>query len=324
MDNFFKELPKGLSENELERFVRHVVEDLGGWEKNVERVRALVVEAGEQKVTREYFEQLDKLGLKLPNRVMGQIKENVRKAEQNNLLDYFRTALEKNVSLEQIQSEAQQKLEQVTTSADYFKAVHLDVLRYVLKDRRFKTQFETHSSNGSLNPHYRAQQEAKMFNYDKSEEKGKMVRPNYGYMSDNEHGLVGSFSETHVSSNVGNYGRIHVKFKKEQVKNRTTVTFNDSLGTADEKPPTPSIKPHFTGIEQRYSGNKVEHASKPGDWGSSYLEVQYHWPLKTELIDSIHISEKNSLSKEEMREVEELVRGYNQQYPDKKINVVVY
>ena len=153
---------------------------------------------------------------------------------------------------------------------------------------------------------------------------GKTVRPNYGYMSDNEHGLVGSFSETHVSSNVGNYGRIHVKFKKEKVKDRTTVTFNDSLGTADEKPPTPSIKPHFTGIGQGYSGSKVEHASKPGYWGSSYLEVQYHWPLKTELIDSIHISEKNSLSKEEMREVEELVREYNQQYPDKKINVVTY
>lgn len=324
LDLFFKELPKGLSEDELERFVRHVVEDLGGWEKNVERVRALVVEAGEQKVTNEYLEQLDNIGLKLPNRVMGKIKENVKKAEQRSLLDYFRSALEKNTTLEQIQREAQQRLEQVTTQADYFKAVHLDVLKNVLKDRRFKTQFETHSSNGTLNPHYRAQQEAKMFNYASDEEKGKRVRPNYGYMSDNEHGIVGSFSESHVSSNVGNYGRIHVKFKKEQVTNRTTITFNDSLGRADEIPPTPSTKPHFTGLEQRYNAGKIEHASKPGDWGSSYLEVQYHWPLRTSLIESIHISEKNSLSKEEMREVEEMVRDYNEQNPNDKIKVIAY
>lgn len=324
LDLFFKELPKGLSEDELERFVRHVVEDLGGWEKNVERVRALVVEAGEQKVTNEYLEQLDNIGLKLPNRVMGKIKENVKKAEQRSLLDYFRSALEKNTTLEQIQREVQQRLEQVTTQADYFKAVHLDVLKNVLKDRRFKTQFETHSSNGTLNPHYRAQQEAKMFNYASDEEKGKRVRPNYGYMSDNEHGIVGSFSESHVSSNVGNYGRIHVKFKKEQVTNRTTITFNDSLGRADEIPPTPSTKPHFTGLEQRYNAGKIEHASKPGDWGSSYLEVQYHWPLRTSLIESIHISEKNSLSKEEMREVEEMVRDYNEQNPNDKIKVIAY
>lgn len=324
LDSFFKELPKGLSEDELERFVRHVVEDLGGWEKNVERVRALVVEAGEQKMTNEYLEQLDNIGLKLPNRVMGRIKENVKKAEQRNLLGYFRSALEKNTTLEQVQREAQQRLEQVTTKADYFKAVHLDVLKNVLKDRRFKTQFETHSSNGTLNPHYRAQQEAKMFNYVSDEEKGKRVRPNYGYMSDNENGIVGSFSSSHVSSNVGNYGRIHVKFKKEQVTNRTTVTFNDSLGRADETPPTPSIKPHFTGLEQRYNAGKIEHASSPGDWGSSYLEVQYHWPLRTSLIESIHISEKNSMTKEEMREVEEMVRDYNEQNPNDKIKVITY
>jgi hypothetical protein len=323
-DSFFKELPSSLFGNGLEKFVRHVAGDLGGWGKNAERVRALVVEAGEQKVTNEYLEQLDNIGLKLPNRVMEKIKENVKKAEQKNLFDYFGDALEKNTTLEQVQREAQQKMEQATTKADYFKAVHVDVLRNILKDRRFKTQFETHSSGGTLDPSYRAQEEAKMFNYVNDEKKGNTVRPNYGYMSDNENGIVGSFSESSVSSNVGNYGYIHVKFKKDQVENRTTVTFDDSLGSADKMPPTPSIKPHFTSLKQRHNINNIEHASKPNDWGSSYLEVQYHWPLRTSLIESVHISRKNRLSEEEMSEVKEMVRDYNEQNSNDKIKIVVY
>lgn len=316
---------QGLSTNELERFVNHVEEDLGGWEKNTERVRALVAESGEQKVTREYLEQLDGLDLKLPTRVKGKIKENIKKAERSSLLDYFRLALANNQTLEQAQREIQQKMEQVTANSDYFKAVHLDVLQHILKDRRFKTQFETHSSNGSLDPSFRARQEEKMFNYVGNKDKNKRVRPNYGYMSDNKNGIVGSFSKTSVYSTVGSYGHIHVKFKKQEIKDRTTVTFEDSLSNADQSPPTPSVKPHFTTLNlNRSTVRNMSHSSTPNDWGSSYLEVQYHWPLRTSLIESIHISEKNNLTVEQIREIQEMVIEYNMTNPNDKIKVVVY
>ncbi|MFZ4632025.1 MAG: DUF3626 domain-containing protein [Patescibacteria group bacterium] len=323
-EEFFKELPSGLFENGLEGFIRQAVNYPGGWEKNAERIKALVIEAGEHKVTNEYFEQLESSGLKLPNRVLGKIKENIKKTEQKNLFDYFKYALNKNATLEQVQREAQQGLEATTNNADYFKAVYPSVLKEILAAGRFKTQFETHSSNGTLNPRYRAEQENKMFNYVVDENKGETVRPNYGYMSDNENGIVGSFDENNVHSKVSRYGNIHVKFKKEQVADRTTVTFDDSLSPADENPPTPSIKPHFSSLGKRHDPRLIKQASKPQDWGANYLEAQFHWPLRTSLIESIHISEKNSMSKEVMLEVEEMVNEYNGKNANNIIKIVVY
>lgn len=324
----FKEIPTGLEELGLERFMAELSYHPESWEANLKRLPALFKEAREQKVTTEYLEQLDTADLKLPNRVLLKIKENIRHAEQKNLLNYVKIALEKNTSLEQAQRAAQEKLEQVTAQAHYFKAINVETLKNVLQDRRFKTQFETHSSAGTLDPHYRAQQEERMFNYKSDETKGQTVRPNYGYLSDNEHGLVGATVAYPTNSNVIRYGKIHVKFKKDKIAKQTTVTFEDSLEMADKVPPSPAIKPHFTSLEKFHYAERMEQASCPSAWGSGYLEAQYHWPLRASFIESIHIS-RSRLNAAEINNIEEAITTYNEQNEgekraNNKIKIIFY
>jgi hypothetical protein len=153
--------------------------------------------------------------------------------------------------------EAQKHLQRLTNKAHPVIRASTDVLHKVLDDGRFKSQFETHSSNGMLSHSTRAGVENKHFGYpdhlktwehrydmgegydeegdedNRDEEHPKHARPIYGIL-DHEPQVRGDSAEQ--------YGEHKVVLHKPSVWHRTTVTFGDSLNHHDTIGPSPVQK----------------------------------------------------------------------------------
>ena len=102
-------------------------------------------------------------------------------------------------------------------------------LEGLLRDGRFKSQHETHSSDGFLNEEIRKNFEEHFFGCD--ETMRNEDRPIFGYLSDEDDadGKGYAFGPGCAYDGPDHYGRIAVRFKDE-VRERTTMTFRDSLG----------------------------------------------------------------------------------------------
>lgn len=92
-----------------------------------------------------------------------------------------------------------------------------DVLAEILKDGRFKTQFETGTSQGVLDERFRAIVERDVFGIDK--DMPDKYRPFYGFLDN---------IDPNSNDAANSYGEVRVVFK-DSVKSRTTWTNNDSL-----------------------------------------------------------------------------------------------
>jgi len=127
----------------------------------------------------------------------------------------------------------------------------------VLEDGRFKTQFETGRSGGAFSPPFRRDAEFKGLGATNSLPDQK--RPVYAYVATDAH---------HADS----YGAVEFVLK-ENVKDRTTITFGDSLGRMHSS--------SLVGSPMRAPGIEAWdwetfHVYK-GDWGyMGYLEAQVH------------------------------------------------
>jgi len=103
--------------------------------------------------------------------------------------------------------------------AEVHTRISNDALEQVMKDGRFKTQFETGTSRGSLNNELRADAENKMFGY--PTDLDPALRPYYGYLEQ-----PGAAS---VTSSASQYGETVIRFN-EVVARRSTFMLDDSLG----------------------------------------------------------------------------------------------
>lgn len=128
----------------------------------------------------------------------------------------------------------------------------------ILRDRRFKSQFETGRSRGTYDPGYRSEEEAKLFGY--PHDTPPEQRPIYGHMAD-----------TH---NLGPKAYGHTKFVlKPEVTGRTTMTHTDSLGAgvvpihhADAAAGNIEPEVHAIPADPRW----------PRDFEDDYIEAQVH------------------------------------------------
>ena len=135
-------------------------------------------------------------------------------------------------------------------------------------DGRFKTQFETKTSNGTLNTRVRAAAEKNMFSYPES--LTPSLRPVYGYLSPKGGDISGP----------SHYGNIKLVMK-EEVRARATFTFGDSLGLMPYAAPSPVADPKYWSVRAWSKPlNKVGLEDAP-----SYPEVQYHGGLSIADID---------------------------------------
>ena len=111
-----------------------------------------------------------------------------------------------------------ENLKKLNANAELTIRVPSDVIADVLEDGRFKTQFESQTSGGALNP--RGRLRAEEFLYNAPADLAPELRPVYGYLSD-----------VSTSLNAQAYGDVKV-ILKDSVRNRTTVVYSDSLYAA--------------------------------------------------------------------------------------------
>ena len=255
------------------------------------------------------------------------IKENILRAEQLFSDRYKNDAKKEGLSEKELRERLQKKVEDLVEKASFFRATSISVIENIMiKDGRWKSQFETGTSNGTLDPERRAGAEEQMFGFEKKINLNSQTRPIYGYFTDGENGEINSGGEVPPPNNVHQYGEINFKIKKEKALKRATVTFQDSLGSYDEYPPTPASKPHYGSlmIGYRYLPLGGINTTKKKNWGDRYTEVQYHGGLTMDDVESIHISTKNGMTEGHMRKVRDLYKKYMELHPESDIKLIEY
>lgn len=107
---------------------------------------------------------------------------------------------------------------------------------------------------------------------------------------------------------------------------KSTITFHDSLG-ADDWPPTPAARPHFTSFRLSYhSGRILNELRAPSltNWNESYTEVQYHDGLTMDDVESIHVSTHNGVFSEEVSGIRRIFEKYKKQHPESTIQLIEF
>lgn len=281
--------------------------------------------------TNNYFDDWDEVELVGNSGIKEKIKENIIFAEERNKNEYEDAAKDLGISVEEFKEKLQKKIEGLIEKSNFFRATRVDILDKVLNvDGRYKSQFETGTSQGSLDPTSRADAEKLMFEFDYDEkdvEKNKEMRPIYGYFSDEINGAINYKGKIPPPNNVSYYGCINVKIKKEKALQKATITFKDSLGDKNCWPPTPAKKPHFSSFRMSYTGSHILEdfkATSVTNYGSSYNEAQYHGQLTMDDVESIHISSGNGLSSEDIEMIHDTFKKYKEMHPESTIELIEF
>ncbi len=300
----------------------------------------------ESVATNNYFEGWDEdIELDANPEIKEQIRQNIIQAEKANQERYEHAAADLGISVEEFKARLQAKIEDMVERANFFRATQFGVLDKIMNvDGRWKSQFETGTSQGCLDPRYRAAREMRMFGFNKTKDlemptatydanvpeesltANKERRPIYGYFSDEEHGAINYQGKIPPPTNVSQYGTVNFKMKKERALRKSTITFHDSLG-ADDWPPTPAAKPHFTSFRLSYSGGRILNELKGpsiANWNESYTEVQYHGGLTMDDVESIHVSTHNGVYPEDIKEIRRIFKEYKKQHPESTVQLIEF
>tara|TARA_Y100001963_G_scaffold65896_1_gene91740 strand:- start:4544 stop:6328 length:1785 start_codon:yes stop_codon:yes gene_type:complete len=190
------------------------------------------------------------------------------------------------VTVEQIKAELSKRAKKWADDATPFVRVKKGTLTKILKDGRFKSQFETESSGGTYSPRIRADYETKAFKY--NENLNPKDRPIYGYASPTKEGVYKNPRDPKSTFDpVSMYGRIRIRLK-DRARNRATITFDDSLGSIDYLLPSPmnnaSQKSLF--LTKDISGMMDSLETQDVD-NSRYVEMQVHGGVTTDDISKV-------------------------------------
>lgn len=180
------------------------------------------------------------------------------------------------VTAERIKAELTKRAKKWANNATPFVRVKKGTLTKILKDGRFKTQFETKSSGGTFNPRIRAEVERQIFSY--REDLNPKDRPIYGYASPTKEGTYKTPRDRQGTYDpVGQYGRIRIRLK-DRARNRATITFDDSLGAVDYMVPSPmnDATQRSLPVESSYVAEIIESLEKQEISGGRYVEIQVH------------------------------------------------
>ena len=224
---------------ELEYSIEKRLYYLKSYLNKIEKEKIEITDPGpyESITTRRYFEDWDSLELDGNPDIKDRIRANIIEAEKINEHRYKDFALSMGISVEELKSRLRAKVEEMAKRSEFFRATCTGVLENVMiYDGRWKSQFETDTSNGNLDPHYRAYQEMAMFGFNISKSPGgflpentwqacnkipddvlgadKKNRPIYGYFSDEEHGAINDEGKIPPPTTVRYYGSINFKIKR--------------------------------------------------------------------------------------------------------------
>lgn len=167
---------------------------------------------------------------------------------------------------------------------------HYD-LEKILKDGKFKNQFETGTSGGALNSDIRKKATKQLFGKSRIKELSEYEK--YGYLGHFD------FVKDMRKSGTSQYGNCIIHFSKDKLKNNVTYTIDDSLGLAYNKLTIAGDvnNPKANGINEKWldkmknyltSNDKSDNLTEFCEHtGAKYIELQYHGEIKTDYIDKI-------------------------------------
>ena len=119
--------------------------------------------------TRDYFRDWESLEIGGNPELKSRIRANILLAEKSHEDQYIEHAAEMGIDVNEFKARLQERIEQLVAASDFFRATKISVLNKVLNaDGRYKSQFETNTSDGTLSPKYRAHSEMRMFGFNAS------------------------------------------------------------------------------------------------------------------------------------------------------------
>lgn len=177
---------------------------------------------------------------------------------------------------EQARQRMQQALRELFANKQIATRISAEGLSAVLREGRFKTQFETGASGlpGGYVPEERAQAEEKLFGIPQ-QGFDPAKRPYYGYVA-----LSGPDTSPAQDGALNVYGPIAVIFH-DRVRQRTTAMIGDSLNDADAARPSPVNDPQFWSFKPgRLRPGDFDHDPAGPDFRhGAYAEAQIHGGL---------------------------------------------
>ena len=178
----------------------------------------------------------------------------------------------------------------------------------IFEDGRFKSQFESKTSGGLLDPYIRKTREKTTFDIDVNTPNKE--RPIYGYITDNRKTMVPGQGET-INDALNNilsiwnrdamqYGEYKI-ILKDSVKNRTTATIGDSLRTGLLGENVVEPKPDLVNMGYWTYGAPPRRVGLPD---FAYLEAQIHGGVTIDDIETIILPmNETSLGFKEVKEI---------------------
>lgn len=188
-------------------------------------------------------------------------------------------AAARGMGLDEMESALEAHLRRLLRNARVNRRQHAWDLVTILDDGRFKTQFETGTSGGALNPTIRASREQSLFNLSRST--SPSLRPIYGYLTD---GLADDNSYGPAF-----YGAVRVLFRQD-VARRTTFVFTDSLSAIPAQAPSPLGQPRW--YSHDLWGDPLE--LKSVNEVSPYAEAQIHGGVTIDAIEKVFLNSRTA------------------------------
>ena len=244
-------------------------------------------------VTQKYFdEKYSKVNISGNKGINEHIKKHIIEIENSNDLYYEREAKKRGLTVEQFKEKMQMMVESIVGRSTGYIVAKNSLIDNILTEGRFKTQFETGTSEGVLCEDSRNVTELVYFGFDKKTEKREM-RPIYGFFTDHAHGVINNTGSIPPPRTVSQYGDVCFEVKGEKFYRDATITFKDSLGSERSMAAVPVSAPHFTAFNPSHYDNLVKMYNdkvSSSEAGHSYVEAQYHGQLKLTDIEKIHVS----------------------------------
>jgi len=196
-------------------------------------------------------------------------------AYQNLIKKY---ADERGMTVEQYNKAVAKEMTRLNKNADTVIRAPSTILDKIIKDGRFKSQFETGSSGGMFNPESRRGLEKQIFKAPTTLENSK--RPIYGMLSDESvHHWTGA-----------QYGNTIIKLDKSKILNRTTYSYADSLAAYGQFQPAKLTAPHIAAFPAQLGDPLVLLRNTKGLGGlpgGAYAEIQIHGGVSVDLIQKV-------------------------------------
>lgn len=178
-------------------------------------------------------------------------------------------------------------LDDIVRTSEYSIRIKSKDLESLVTDNRFKNQFETNTSGGTVSKDYRKEATTQLFGANTKKLK-KSDYEKYGYLGNKDY--LKDFDHNKMWGGTDQYGDVIFRFDKKALKGRVTMTVNNSLGNAvNKKVIASSTEKANIGCIELNAINKYTDLIKNNKFNSvedlvnkinvRYIELQYHGKL---------------------------------------------